>query len=187
MMLCIINKFICVNSPPSWGIAGFGFVCIVFFGFGWVFFGKISFSWLREEMIKVLAKSAVCFASCWWKIPSTLQCCYWFNLDSVNISSGAACCSISVGMSSRCRCSLLCGAALPRYRWWDSHWRGLCPRAARCRVATVQSERQGQAPTQSMAVRKGTVSSVSLRMLLPGDRLPPLLGTPQGGAGTTLC
>lgn len=35
-----------------------------FLGLGGGVFCKIYFSWHREEMIKALAKSAVCFASC---------------------------------------------------------------------------------------------------------------------------
>lgn len=62
--VCIINKGVGVDTCLLLGgLQGLGLFALCFGGLGGVFF-KTSFSWHGEEMITVLAKSAVCFASC---------------------------------------------------------------------------------------------------------------------------
>lgn len=63
-MLCMINKiFVLIACLLLGELQGFDLFALWVLGLGG-FFSKISLSWHREETIKVLAKAAVCFASC---------------------------------------------------------------------------------------------------------------------------
>jgi len=64
VVLCITNNFfVLIARLLLRELQGLDLFALCFLGLGGGFW-KISFSWHREEMIKVLAKSAVCFASC---------------------------------------------------------------------------------------------------------------------------